>query len=48
MRSTILLFACLPAAAAAAAAAENPYVMPPVAGVCTGNAGVGVGCGWSC
>ena len=27
-------------------ATAKPYVMPPVSGVCTGNAGVGVGCGF--
>ena len=38
--AAILLSSLAPAVSAA------PYVMPPVAGVCTGNAGVGVGCGF--
>jgi hypothetical protein len=38
-----LLFA---ATIADAIAGTKPYVMPPVSGVCTGNSGVGVGCGF--
>ena len=45
-RMILLLLLAVLVTGTSAVAGEQRYVMPPVAGVCTGNAGVGVGCGF--